>query len=99
MKSGPSALRDFTVDRRAWLLSGVAIFIGTGRLAEQGAVARRHNEEDHREVFIELTTHEEELLHRLSDLLWQELSVTGPALAVSLLAVVNHSFEIRRGPE
>jgi DNA-binding MarR family transcriptional regulator len=69
------------------------------RLVEQGAVARRHNDEDHREVFIELTPHGEELLHRLSDLLWQELSVTGPALAVSLLAVVNHSFEVRRGSE
>ena len=29
MKSEPSALRDFTVDRRVWLLSGVAIVIGT----------------------------------------------------------------------
>ncbi|WP_263355877.1 chloride channel protein [Acidicapsa ligni] len=28
MKSEPSALRDFTVDRRVWLLSGVAIGIG-----------------------------------------------------------------------
>jgi chloride channel protein, CIC family len=28
MKSEPSALRDFTVDRRVWLLSGVAIVIG-----------------------------------------------------------------------
>ncbi len=30
MKSRPSALRDFTVDRRAWLLTGVALFIGAG---------------------------------------------------------------------
>ncbi len=28
MKSSPSVLRDFTVDRRVWLLSGVAIGIG-----------------------------------------------------------------------
>src|ERR1700734_1379101 len=28
MKSEPSALRDFTVDRRVWLLSGVSIGIG-----------------------------------------------------------------------
>ncbi len=28
MKSRPSALRDFTVDRRVWLLSGVALLIG-----------------------------------------------------------------------
>ena len=30
MKSHPSALRDFTVDRRVWLLSAVAIVIGIG---------------------------------------------------------------------
>jgi chloride channel protein, CIC family len=30
MKSRPSALRDFTVDRRVWLLTGVALLIGAG---------------------------------------------------------------------
>jgi CIC family chloride channel protein len=30
MRSRPSALRDFTVDRRVWMLSGVALVIGTG---------------------------------------------------------------------
>ncbi len=30
MKSRPSALRDFTVDRRVWLLTVVALFIGAG---------------------------------------------------------------------
>jgi chloride channel protein, CIC family len=30
MKSKPSALRDFTVDRRVWLLTGVALIIGIG---------------------------------------------------------------------
>ncbi len=30
MKSEPSALRDFTVDRRVWLLSAVALVIGIG---------------------------------------------------------------------
>ncbi len=30
MKSRPSALRDFTVDRRVWLLTAVALFIGAG---------------------------------------------------------------------
>ncbi len=30
MKSRPSALRDFTVDRRVWLLTVTALFIGTG---------------------------------------------------------------------
>ncbi len=33
MKSRPSALRDFTVDRRVWMLSGVALVIGTGAAA------------------------------------------------------------------
>jgi H+/Cl- antiporter ClcA len=33
MKSRPSALRDFTVDRRVWLLTGVALFIGAGAAA------------------------------------------------------------------
>lgn len=33
MRSRPSALRDFTVDRRAWFLSAVAIVIGTGGAA------------------------------------------------------------------
>ena len=33
MRSRPSALRDFTVDRRVWLLTGVALFIGAGAAA------------------------------------------------------------------
>jgi len=33
MRSRPSTLRDFTVDRRVWLLSGVALFIGIGATA------------------------------------------------------------------
>lgn len=33
MKSRPSALRDFTVDRRVWLLSAVALVIGSGAAA------------------------------------------------------------------
>jgi DNA-binding MarR family transcriptional regulator len=66
------------------------------RLVEQRAVARRHNDLDHREVFIELTPHGEELLHQLSALLWQELKITGPALVSSLLAVVNRPFEAGR---
>ena len=33
MKSQPSALRDFTVDNRVWLLSGVAVGIGIGGTA------------------------------------------------------------------
>jgi chloride channel protein, CIC family len=33
MRSRPSALRDFTVDRRVWLISAVALFIGAGAAA------------------------------------------------------------------
>jgi H+/Cl- antiporter ClcA len=33
MISRPSALRDFTVDRRVWMLTGVALFIGSGAAA------------------------------------------------------------------
>ena len=33
MKSRPSVLRDFTVDRRVWLLTGVALVIGIGAAA------------------------------------------------------------------
>ena len=33
MRSRPSALRDFTVDHRVWLLTGVALVIGTGAAA------------------------------------------------------------------
>jgi H+/Cl- antiporter ClcA len=33
MRSKPSALRDFTVNRRVWLLTGVALIIGTGAAA------------------------------------------------------------------
>lgn len=61
------------------------------RLAEQRAVTRRHSDQDRREVLIELTPHGEELLHQLSVLLWQELRVSGPVLAESLLTVLTHS--------
>ncbi len=33
MRSRPSALRDFTVDHRVWLLTGVALVIGIGAAA------------------------------------------------------------------
>jgi DNA-binding MarR family transcriptional regulator len=69
------------------------------RLVERGAVTRRQSDQDHREVLIDLTAYGQELLNRLSALLLQELRVTGPALAASLLAVVNHSIKTGRGPE
>jgi DNA-binding MarR family transcriptional regulator len=68
------------------------------RLVEHGAVKRRPSDKDHREVFIELTAHGEELLHRLSILHWEELRVSGPALSEALEVVVHHSITHRRKP-
>lgn len=66
------------------------------RLEERGAVRRRHSDEDQREVLVELTSHGEALLHRLSVLHWEELRVSGPALSDSLRAVISHSSKERR---
>lgn len=63
------------------------------RLVEHGLVARRHSEQDRREVLIKLTPQGEELLHQLSVLLWQELKVSGPALSESLLTLLAHSTD------
>jgi DNA-binding MarR family transcriptional regulator len=59
---------------------------------------RRHGDQDHREVLVELTPHGEALLHRLSILHWEELRTSGPALAESLQAVVRHSARHRKRP-
>jgi DNA-binding MarR family transcriptional regulator len=68
------------------------------RLVDQGALKRRHGDQDHREVLVELTPHGEVLLHRLSVLHREELRVSGPALSESLRAVVHHSGRDRRRP-
>jgi DNA-binding MarR family transcriptional regulator len=67
------------------------------RLVDRGAARRRHGGQDHREVLIELTPYGEALLHRLSVLHWEELRVSGPALAESL-RVVGHPGRKGRGP-
>lgn len=64
------------------------------RLAERGAVRRKHAEDDHREVLVELTPHGEALLHRLSALHWNELRDAGPALSESLRAAMQHVEKI-----
>ncbi|HEX4809735.1 MAG TPA: MarR family transcriptional regulator [Bryobacteraceae bacterium] len=61
------------------------------RLVTHGAITRVHNPEDGREVLLELTSHGEELLRKLSIQHWQELQRSGPALADSLRAMVQHS--------
>ncbi len=50
------------------------------RLAAQDLARRRHGEEDHRQVFIELTPHGLETLVALSAVHRQELSQVGPHL-------------------
>jgi DNA-binding MarR family transcriptional regulator len=60
------------------------------RLVDHGALKRRQGEQDHREVLIELTSHGEELLHRLAVLHREELRSSGPALCESLRAVMRH---------
>ncbi len=66
------------------------------RLAEHGAVNRRHCDEDRRQVLVELTPHGEDLLHQLSLLHWEELRVSGPALSEALWAAVHHSRSRQR---
>ena len=61
------------------------------RLVDQGALRRRHGDQDHREVLVELTQHGEALLRRLSVLHWKELRISGPALSESLQAVLHRS--------
>lgn len=59
------------------------------RLAERGAVVRRHSEEDRREVLVELTRQGERILRDLSVLHWNELQVTGPALRESFTEILH----------
>jgi DNA-binding MarR family transcriptional regulator len=66
------------------------------RLVDAGALQRRHGEQDHREVLVELTPHGETLLHRLSVLHREELRISGPALSEALGAVVHHSTATHR---
>jgi DNA-binding MarR family transcriptional regulator len=61
------------------------------RLEKQGAVTRQPSDRDGREVLVELTPHGEELLRQLSAVIWQELRITGPALAASLQAILADS--------
>ncbi len=61
------------------------------RLVDKGSVVRRHSPEDRREVLIEITPAGEQMLQTLSELVWQELAVSGPELARSLAAVLKWS--------
>ena len=61
------------------------------RLADRGAVVRRHCERDRREVLVELTPHGEEILTKLSVLHLDELRVAGPALLDAIREVLQQS--------
>lgn len=60
------------------------------RLEAQDLARRRHGEEDHRQVFIELTKHGLETLQALSAVHHRELSEVGPHL-MELLTGLLHS--------
>ena len=66
------------------------------RLVDRGAVVRRHSEQDRREVFVELTSHGEQLLRKLSVLHWEELQNAAPTLSESLQAIVSSEPADRR---
>jgi DNA-binding MarR family transcriptional regulator len=66
------------------------------RLVDRGAVVRRHSDQDRREVFVELTSRGEQLLHNLSVLHWEELQTAAPRLSESLQAIVSQESADRR---
>lgn len=66
------------------------------RSVAHGTVAKHHNEEDAREVLLELTSAGEEILQKLSVLHWQELQSSGPALSTALRGIVQHGAQKAR---
>jgi DNA-binding MarR family transcriptional regulator len=67
------------------------------RLVERGAIVRRHNEEDRREVLLEITPEGDDLLEKLSASHWEELKRKGPALTAALDDLLMHSDELTKG--
>jgi DNA-binding MarR family transcriptional regulator len=63
------------------------------RLVAHGAIARRHSDDDAREVLLELTPHGEQILRELHVLHWEELQKSYPLLSDSLRAIVEHATE------
>ncbi|MES1262293.1 MAG: MarR family transcriptional regulator [Acidobacteriota bacterium] len=61
------------------------------RLEQHGAVARKHGEEDRREVWILLTPAGRATLRRLAVAHREELERSGPELARALNSVLRHS--------
>lgn len=59
------------------------------RLERQRLVARRHGDEDRREVFVELTRQGEAMLDRITASIWTELGAAGAALSESLVSLMG----------
>jgi DNA-binding MarR family transcriptional regulator len=64
------------------------------RLEQHGAVARKHGEEDRREVWILLTAAGRAILRKLAVTHREELERSGPELARALSSVLRHSKRI-----
>jgi len=58
------------------------------RLVERNFVQRHRDEVDQRRVIVDLTTHGEEVLRKLSLSHWNELQTAGPALVQALNALI-----------
>lgn len=73
---------------RLWLRHHSTVEL-VSRLEARGAVKRKHSEQDRREVLVELTSHGEELLEKLSVAHWEDLQGSGPALSDALHAIMH----------
>lgn len=69
------------------------------RLEKQGAVARRHGDDDRRQVFVQLTLLGQARLERITAAVWEELGVAGASLAASLEALMASIARPPRRPE
>ena len=64
------------------------------RLVERGAAARRTNQQDRREVLVELTSLGERMLEKLSAEHWRELQSSGPELAHALQGILQTNSQV-----
>jgi len=66
------------------------------RLEKQGAIARRHGDEDRREVLLALTPAGEKLLAQITASIWPELRTASKSLSESLSALSFPALKERR---
>src|SRR5579871_48028 len=71
-----------TISERLWLRHHSTVEL-VDRLEKQGAIARRHGEEDRREVLLALTPVGEKLLSQITRSIWPELRSASKALSAS----------------